>query len=471
MVHTLGSGEGYPMKSTTIRTLNDDVLLEIFDYYRLDVNNSWNVRLGWRKVSQVCRRWRHLIHSMAFHLGMRILCTNGTPTVAMLDHLSALPLFIDYRDTAGAKISQQDEFVILHAVLLRDRIRHINLHLPPSNFHKLLILLVEPYPKLEHLSLSCSLSSTTNADISLVLPKTFPAPNLRHLTLLGVNLPNRLRLLSSTTSIVTLVLGNIRSPGYFPPRLLVARLQLLPYLEELSVGFSVPIPRPSAERELLGKLGSPVTLIKLKFFTFQGVSAYLEHLIAQIWVPRLERLDAAFFNQIAFALPHLSHLINTTEVFKSPTVRVFFGKEVIISRGDKIMPRNGGPFTLRVICKQLDWQIDCAAQICSTLMPALSGTTQLKVDLDGQLKAKWTNGEIDGATWHELLRPFLGVNVLCICGALTQELSRALELDEVRLDPGLLPSMQEIVTEFSGVKLLSSFIRSRQVAGHPVRLR
>ena len=58
--------------------------------------------------------------------------------------------------------------------------------------------------------------------------------------------------------------ANIRASGYFRPRLLVARLQSLPQLEELSIGFSIPIPRPSAERELLGEQGTPVTLPNLK---------------------------------------------------------------------------------------------------------------------------------------------------------------------------------------------------------------
>jgi hypothetical protein len=103
--------------------------------------------------------------------------------------------------------------------------------------------------------------SFTDDEISdLIVPKTFLAPNLRHLTLNGIGLPKRLRLLSSTISLVTLVLTNIR--GYFRPRLLVARLQLLPQLEELSIGFSIPIPRPSTEAELLGKQGTPVTLPK-----------------------------------------------------------------------------------------------------------------------------------------------------------------------------------------------------------------
>ncbi|KAF8257412.1 hypothetical protein EI94DRAFT_1314261 [Lactarius quietus] len=199
------------MGSTTINTLNDDILFSIFNCYRLDDENAWNVRLGWCKISHVCRRWRHIVHSTAFHLGMHILCTNDTPTVDTLDHLPSLPLFIDYRGTATT-ISQQDELAIRHALLYWDRVRHIDLHLPPSILHKILMLMDESFSMLEYLSVSLS----TKEDTSLVLPRTFLAPNLRHLTLHGIDLPERLRLLSSTISLVRLDLTNIRASGYFP---------------------------------------------------------------------------------------------------------------------------------------------------------------------------------------------------------------------------------------------------------------
>src|SRR6266702_50655 len=51
---------------------------------------------------------------------------------------------------------------------------------------------------------------------------------------------------------------------------------------------------------------------------------------------------------------------------------------------------------------------------------------------------------------QELLRSFIEVNELRICGALSQELSRALEVDEVELDLGLLLDLQEIVIQFYG---------------------
>jgi len=394
---------------------------------------------------------------------MHILCTNGTPIVDTLDHLPPLPLFVDYRYT-NVNIRGEDELGIYHALRLRDRVRRIDLHLPPSILSKSLMLMDEPFPILEHLSLSLTVNKIT----ILTLPKTFLAPNLRHLALLGICLPKRLRLLLSTVSLVTLALTNLRASGCFLPRLLVARLRSLPQLEGLSIGFSIPIPRPSAERELLGNQGTPVTLLNLKHLRFQGIGAYLECLVAQIRTPLLERLDITLFNQIAFALPHLSHFTNRTEGLKLPTAEAFFGRdEVSITLGHHGTLWDDGRFVLRVMCKPLDWQIDCAAQICIALMPALSGVEKLTLDFyELMMPSEWQNGEIDGTTWHELLRPFIGVKDLRICSSLSEELSRALQVDGVGSDPGLLPGLQELAR--GSIGMFDPFLHARRVAGRPV---
>ena len=444
----------------TIHWLNDDILLDIFNYYRQDKTNGWNVRLGWGKLFHVCQRWRHLIYDSTFHLGMHIQCTKGTPIVDTLDHLPPLPLLIDY----GATITKQDEFGIYHALQLHDRVRRIHLHLPPSILHKCLVLMDGRFPILEHLSLRFEVEKIT----TFTLPKAFLAPNLRHLDIPSIGPPRRLRMLTFSVSLVTLVLRDIQASSYFRPKLLVARIGSLPRLEELSIHFSVPIPRPSAEREMLGEQGTSVTLPNLKKLRFRGVCAYLECLVAQIRAPLLERLIITLFNHIVFALPHLSHLINTIEGFHLPTAQVFFSNHwVSILTARNNLRKSTLPFSLYVMCKQLDWQIDCAAQICSALMPALSGVERFGLDFyDKVLPTEWQNGEIDGTTWHELLRLFIGVTELHIDNGLSEELSRALQVDEVGSEPGFLPNLQHIVAP---ANLFSSFINTRRVVGRPVQ--
>ena len=404
---------------------------------------------------------------------MHILCTNGSPVLDTLAHLPLLPLVIDYQD-ATATIRAKDELGISHALQLRDRVRRVVLSIPPASLHKLLVLMDDSYPILEHLCLS---STTKEEHAGLILPVTFMAPNLCHLNLLGISLPAKLPLLSSTVALVTLTLTNVQSSGYFLPKHIVTRLRFLPQLEELSICFSIPIPRPSAESELLNAPETPVTLPALKRLTFRGVSAYLESLVAQISAPLLEHLSITIFNQVAIALPHLSHFTNTTEGLKLPIAGVIFEYDAVsVVTNQRAQQRADGPpgFCLRVICRQFDWQVDCAAQICNELMPALSGIEGLTLDFDGQtIPTEWQDGAVDAATWRELLRPFVGARELRICHALTCELSFALQSDDAGLDPMLLSGLQELAPQLEeehANNAFSWFVEARQIAGRPVRI-
>jgi hypothetical protein len=399
---------------------------------------------------------------------MHIRCTNGTPLVDTLDHLPQLPLFVHYAHTRhGVSLTEQDEIGIHHALRLQDRVRHIDLDLPPSILHKVLVIIDKPFPILEHLSLSFALAAKNS--IPLTLPKAFLAPNLRRLTLPGISPPRRLQCLTSTVSLVALVLSEIQTSSYFRPSLLVARLSSLPRLEELSIGLSIPIPRPSTERKLLGEQGAPVTLPRMKKLWFQGVGAYLESLVAQIRLPLLERLEVTLFNQIVFALPHLCQLVNTTEGFKGPNLKavVFFAyDEVSVATSHHSSPKSYDHFLLRMMCKQLDWQIDCVAQICNALIPALSDIERLELQFLPRIPTELQNGAIDSTTWHELLRPFIGVKKLHIYERLLEELARALQVDGVGSDPGFLPNLRSI---YSTDNLFTSFIDTRRVMGRPVQ--
>ena len=105
----------------------------------------------------------------------------------------------------GVTLTEQDELGIYHALRLHDRVRHIDLNLPPSILHKVFVLMDEHFPILEHLSLT--FSATSENSLPLTLPKAFLAPNLRHLALPGISPPKRLRVLTSTVSLVTLELS------------------------------------------------------------------------------------------------------------------------------------------------------------------------------------------------------------------------------------------------------------------------
>ena len=400
---------------------------------------------------------------------MHIQCTYRAPIVDMLRHLPSLPLIVEFNSKKVA-LTKQDQSGMYHALRLRDRVRHIDLRLSPSVLHKCLGLMGESFPILQRLSLWFTTDKMTAPTVALTLPKAFSAPNLHHLTVPCIGSPQNFQVLTTTTSLVKLEIWNIQtSASYFPPSLLVARLSSLPQLRELSIGFSVPIPRPSAEMELLDDSGVTVTLPNLKYLRFRGVSTYLECLVAQIRAILLERLDIMFFNQTAFALPNLSHLINTTDRLKHPTAQVSFcpnGVSLITAQHISGWSDNNiQPLCMGVTCQEFDWQIHCAAQLCSELIPALAGVREVSLDLHGS--GTPNQGEIDGTMWHELLRSFAGVRELHIERALLEELSRALRVNMVGAEPGFLPDLQNIVAEDNR---FAAFIDARRLfAGRSIR--
>ena len=385
----------------------------------------------------------------------------------MLAHLPPLPLVIDYRggDAAGGGRG------LLHAIQQRDRILRIVLQAPFLTLERLLVPMDESFPRLESLSL---LSTTESVEgRSLKLPRTFLAPNLRHLSLGGIALSKGLPVLASTFSLLTLKLTDIQSSGHFTPATLVTRLQQIPQLEELSIGFSTPFPRPGAEGELFRP---PITLIvlpALRQLAFRGVSVYLEDLVTRISSPLLERCNITLFNQLNFTLPHLSHFTRTTETLRHPVANIIFNQEgvsFVVSSREEF---NDGRFSLRVSCKPFDWQIEAATQVCAALVPVLSAAEELSLDFEEEnLPSDW-QGEVDAMMWHGLLWSFAGVKKLRIGYPLASELSYALESDDAGLVLGLLPELEELEAQIELGHLkeaFAAFVDTRELAGRHVYL-
>ena len=432
---------------------------------RIDDEENWNLQLRWCKLSHVCRKWRHLIHQSFSHLNVHVLFTNATPPLDTLAHLPALPLVIDYRSWDATEIDTG----VLHAIQKRDLIRHIVLRAPATTLDKLILLMDEPFLRMETLSLSCT--TMPEDGTSLVLLRSFLAPNLRRLDLRGVFLSTGLSLLTTAHSLITLKLTGIEGPGYFTPEDLVTQLRHLLQLEELFIEFSAPVPRPKAEGELSLPPIPRAILPNLRRLMFRGVSAYLESLIAQISAPFLDRFDITFFNQLTFTLPHLTQFTGTTERLRRPVANIIF------DRGVSFIVNSGGPgegtFSLHISCKHFDWQIYSATQVCTALVPISSAVEELTLDFEGQsLPPDWQN-DVDGVAWHELLGPFNGVKKLCIGYPFASEIASALQSDDPDFTLGLLPELRELEAELEIAQTdeaFTAFIDARQLANRPVRL-
>jgi len=399
---------------------------------------------------------------------MYLLLKNGSPTLDSLAHLPHLPLVVDYCSMTTNR-AQQDELSILTGLQQRDRVRRASLQVPSPCFGIFLAKLCDLYPILEHLSLS----STTEEEANIVIPSTFRAPNLRHIALHGMGLPSGWSSFPSTATLVTLTLTRIPASYYFHPGHLITQLRGLLYLEELSIGFAVPIPLPSTEVELLPTPMSPVTLPTLKRLMFQGVAVYLENLVAQINAPLLERLIVTLFFELVFTLVALPQFIHKTGRLRCLSAKVLFKREgftIVTNDGESL---SSGGLTININCEHLDWQIDAAMQCCRALERFLSAVEELTLDLDKDgMPSDWDNS-LDSILWHGLLLPFRSVKKLQISSSLTYELSGALKPDAAGLALNLLPELQKLEAQLEvndANRAFSTFFESRELAGRPVEL-
>ena len=454
-----------------IHGLDDDSLLQIFSCFRLEGEHDWYLRLAWRNLVQVCQRWRYLIYDSWSHLDLCLLLSNDPPSSDTPSYLPPLPVVITCSDVTGTMAQKGEDKIQLGLQQQHSRVRRVVFRAPSSSLRMWLEPMNKPFPILRDLSLFCM--SLTTTEMSPVLPETLQAPDLRHLSLHGIGLPKDLSLLSSTIALSRLSLTHIQESFYFPPGQLVTRLQGLPHLEELSIGFAIPIPLPSFEKELLPAPIPPVTLHTLRQLTFHGEGVYLDNLVAQINTPLLERLSLALLFDPDFTLVHLNEFTHhRTQGSGCPVAQITFNKDGASIDAGYYEQQGTGKLSVHVNCKPLNWQIDSATQVCGALGKVLSAVKEFTLDLDVDgIPSSWEN-TLGSMMWHELLLPFTGVKKLHIGSSLTLELSRALE--SVTLE--LLPELQELELQLKidhATNAFSSFVKfvnTRESVGRPVRL-
>ena len=405
------------------------------------------------------------------HLNMCLLLTNDSPSIGTLSHLPPLPLVIDYSEKTRTIVERKDEENIRFGLQQRDHVHRVVLRAPSSRLRMWLEPMNKLFPRLEDLSLV----STTAEEMKLVLPETLQAPNLRHLALHGIGLPTGLPLLSIAITLSTLTLTHIGASCYFPPGNLITHLQNLSYLEELSIGFAIPIPLPSSEKELLPLPIPPVTLPTLRQLTFRGVDVYLDNLVAQINAPLLERLNLTLLFDLAFTLVNLTDFIHRTERFGCLIAQVIFNKDgaSIYSGSYDSEQSVTGKLSLHVSCEPLDWLIDSATQVCIALGDVLLAVEELTLalDVDG-MPSDWEK-TLDSVLWLELLLPFTGAKKLHIGSSLAREVSQALESDDGGLVSELLPDLQELEVQLEiddAKKVFSALVQTRESMGRPIHL-
>jgi hypothetical protein len=450
---------------TSIDMLPDDVLLEIFDLCADEVTFTKEEIEAWQSLVHVCRRWRSIVFGSPRRLNLRLVCSAKTPAEDTMDIWPALPLIIreSTRPTEGV-----DNIVTL--LERNDRVRQIVLgipDLPDSQLDTILAAMQRPFPKLTTLGIK---SYGTVAGV----PNSFlggSTPRLEKLSLNGIPYPGLPKLLLSATHLVHLRLLNIPRSGHISLEAMLNAFTMLTNLQLLWLEFLSPRSYPDQESRRL----PPPTRSILPVITelrFKGVSEYLDDLVACIDAPLLFHLSITFFNDTVFDSPQLVQFISRTPMltrlekagvsFGDGTARVNLSSQT----------SNYGELSVKIPCRELDWQVSCLEQICTSCLPPLSTLKDLYI-----YKASYSQldrqDNIGNVPWLELLHPFTAVKNLYLSKEFAPHIVPALQELVGGRATEVLPTLQNIFLEGlqpsePAQEGIQQFIAARQFTSHPI---
>ena len=135
-----------------IMMLSDNVLLEIFDAYRICDSDFCDYLVWqWGRLVHVCQRWRQIIFASPLRLHLHLHCTYETHIRKLLGCWPAFPISVDY---ARKGLSPDDEDHILAALEHSDRVGLLYLYIRAPELAKLSTVIQKPFPVLKVLCLS-----------------------------------------------------------------------------------------------------------------------------------------------------------------------------------------------------------------------------------------------------------------------------------------------------------------------------
>ena len=397
-----------------IETLSDDVLLEIFDLYQAededtnpwhDPGSEWRGRRSydaWYTLAHVCQRWRYVVFESPRRLNLRLHCTRRRVR-EMVGVWPALPIVI--WDTENFRSDDDNIIAALHH---RDRVCEIKLgYLTRFKSKKLVPLMQESFPALTKLQIQSPLGD------ELVLPDSFlggSAPHLRFLCLSSISFPAFPNLLLSASNLVYLYLDGTPS-GYISPKM-VAALSALNKLEVMYIHFNYAV----SDSDLEDLAPPPLTrsiLPALNRLELRGDGKYLDGFVAWIDVPSINHLQIEFTNRPIFAgdFFHLPQFIGRVEKFHSfdyanfdlstHAVDVHLSPQIWVDGS----PRQA--LNLKFLC-DFDGPLPSLAdlvEVCNSLLPLsnIESFSLFAPDLSLDLRSGFN---AEDPRWLEILRQF-----------------------------------------------------------------
>jgi hypothetical protein len=472
----------------TINILPDNVLLQIFHFDRqtylegprnLDGPSTehevaeevfdpmWRPFWRWHRLVHVCQKWRSVAFASPIFLDLRLICGPWTP-VELTSIWPPLPIII--RDMVNWPMPEDYDFDA--AIVHRNRVCEINLHPTSSQLQRLASATQEKFPALKHLMLDFPNYSSHPAP---VLPHTFlggSAPCIQSLELQSIPFPALPKFLLSATDLVRLTLWDIPHSGYISPAAIVTGLAVSANLESLTIAFESPLSRPSME----SRHPPPPTrtiLPALTRFEFQGVSEYLEDLVARIDDPLLDSIWINFFHQLIFDIPQLAQFMRRTTRFQA------FNEAYVVFDNSSVQLGCHPPTrtfdeksVLRISRRKLDWQLSCLAQVFTSFFPSISVLEHIYVYGPRTLPSHWQD-DIENMEWLEILHPFTSVKNLYASENFEQCITPALQELVGERVTGMLPALESLFLEGfqpSGPvpEAIEQFVAARRLLDHPI---
>jgi hypothetical protein len=465
----------------TIGDLPDDVLLEIFDFYvvrlqdlgvrQLDELRTIEKIESWQLLVHVCRRWRSLVFGSPRYLNLQLCCYTPSRSAVKTPDVwpAALPLII--RGDVSEELVDNVIAVLEHS----DRISHIDLdYFSAWQIEKLWEAMQVPFPDLAGLRLSYE--PWWDAP---VIPDSFlggSAPHLQYLDLTTIPFPGLPKLLLSATHLVNLRLHTIPYSGYVSPEAMATCLSMSTSLESLRLEIEFYYPDLSFHPDLGGRRPFPPTrsvLPTLTIFSFNGVNRYLQEFVARIDAPRLS--SATFSDNIDFDTPKLNKFISRMATLGAydETHLIFHGFDSLV-RLRQTHPEGSDHRMVEVKISGHAYgrQLLTLAKICT--LPLRLLLTMENLYICGSIDSPWRIG-IKDSIWLDLLLPFTAVKNLYISKAFSPLIALALQELTGGGATEVLPALQKVLLEGSQPSEpvhegIAQFISARQVTNHPVEI-
>jgi F-box-like len=459
----------------TINHLPDELLLEIFDSHRQDIDPydlQWRKKHVWIGLTHVCRKWRAVVFASYSRLDLGITVGPEKPGHIKTILSGPLPIFIDYkgmyRDISGSALWRMRAALKHH----HDRVREIAFEGTNANFDKILKMTQCAFPVLESLLLHFEYNYKTKLPDTFLRGPDLPDLHLRRLELKRVSLDSISEFLLSATTVADLSLVIDTAFGPSAEASLLTCLQGLPCLRRLNLSIS------SATMLLSSTPKTIVPLSKLTGFQYNGHSLFLDGLVAGLSAPSLLDVDIQFFDDS----PHIMHLprfINEIEERYHAGHATFqewdfnFSLQTQSEYTNDSKPR----FKLGPVPRHSEVS---AIRMNSVLSAKLTTVEELRLTFLRTAFNFWENL----IPWREFLEHFPrlkalrmeGANNYCIARVLPQDLEEPDDdglaflsaLEEIEL--GKNPSLTDESQRGPELAAFEPFVSARQQAGRPVKI-